>query len=54
MVVGFSTMATENVDTTVDSPDKKEYAMSEVATHASKESTWLVIKDVNDGGEKEG
>lgn len=27
-----------------------EYSMTEVATHTTKESTWLVIKDMNDGG----
>lgn len=30
---------------------KKEYSATEVATHATKDSTWLVIKDMNDGGE---
>lgn len=30
--------------------EKKEVSMSEVATHNTKDSTWLVIKDMNDGG----
>lgn len=28
----------------------QEFSMAEVAVHSSKDSTWLVIKDVNDGG----
>lgn len=31
--------------------EQKEYSMEEIATHATKDSTWIVIKDVNDGGE---
>lgn len=27
------------------------YSMVEIATHTTKESTWLVIKDLSDGGE---
>ena len=46
------TMTSENVNMTVDSTEKNEYTMTEVATHTSQESTWLMIKDVNDGGEK--
>lgn len=33
-----------------DTAAPKEYSMTEVATHTTKESTWLVIKDMNDGG----
>ena len=33
-----------------DTAAAKEYSMTEVATHTTKESTWLVIKDMNDGG----
>lgn len=29
-----------------------EYSMTEIATHSTKESTWLVIKDMNDGGKR--
>ncbi|CAB1109442.1 unnamed protein product [Ectocarpus sp. CCAP 1310/34] len=32
-----------------DTPVVVEYSMTEVATHTTKESTWLVIKDMNDG-----
>eukprot|EP00903_Cladosiphon_okamuranus_P008852 g8476.t1 len=32
-----------------DTAAPKEYSMTEVATHTTKESTWLVIKDMNDG-----
>lgn len=35
-----------------DAAEQKEYSMTEVATHTIKESTWLVIKDMNDGGER--
>lgn len=30
--------------------EKKEYTMAEIATHTTKDSTWLIIKDMNDGG----
>lgn len=33
--------------------EKKELSMSEISTHDSKDSAWLVIKDMNDGGEPE-
>lgn len=33
-----------------DTPAVVEYSMTEIATHTTKESTWLVIKDMNDGG----
>ena len=29
-----------------------EFSMTEVATHTTKESAWLVIKDMNDGGQR--
>lgn len=34
-----------------ESVELKELSMAEVASHDHKDSTWLVIKDVNDGGE---
>ncbi len=34
-----------------DTAAPKEYSMTEIATHNTKESTWLVIKDMNDGGQ---
>ncbi|CAN0102626.1 unnamed protein product, partial [Pylaiella littoralis] len=32
-----------------DTAATREYSMTEIATHATNESTWLVIKDMNDG-----
>lgn len=34
-----------------DAAAQKEYSITEVVTHTTKESTWLIIKDMNDGGE---
>ncbi|CAN0072141.1 unnamed protein product [Ascophyllum nodosum] len=42
-------MTAETTNTTEDVPETKEYTMNEVATNTSKESCWLVIKDMNDG-----
>ncbi|CAM9441075.1 unnamed protein product [Scytosiphon promiscuus] len=32
-----------------DSAKTVEYSMAEIAAHATKDSTWLIIKDMNDG-----